>query len=306
MQLSFDLSRAQARPSRASPAPRLALAAAPQPSPAPPPLEGAAALKARIARLERDSGRAPWGAVPFGDARIDGRLPLGGLQLGHWHEIGGDGLERESPAAVTGFAAGLAARVARSGMVIWALRRDDAHAPGLQSFGLDPARVIFVRVDSDADVLSVQEDALRTRGVAAVLGELEKIDLTEGRRLQLACERFGATGFVLRRTLFGTRRNAPRVQAASAATRWRIAPAHSASDQPGLGAPRLAVRLERVRGGRPGAWILETQHETASACAFTVVAELADHTSQPEHDRPARDGPGHDPRAGQRAASGGG
>lgn len=264
-----------------------------------------AALRASIARLER--ARAAWGAAPFGDARVDACLPLGGLPFGHWHEIGGDGREAETPAAVTGFAAALAQRAARGGAIVWALRRDDLYAPGLAAFGLDADRLIVVRVDKDSEALSVQEDALRTRGIAAAIGEVETIDLIAGRRLQLACEKHGATGFVLRRKVFGTRPREGR--AAAAATRWRIAPAPSVCDEPGLGPPRWTARLERCRGGRTGAWIMEMQDADAAAPAagvIRVVAQLADHALATDHGRAEPRWARHYGDGGECAAAGGG
>lgn len=268
-------------------------------------------LKAKIAQLERGDLRADWGATPLGDAGVDSCMPYGGLQLGHWHEIGGDGLERETPAAATGFTAVLAQRTQRGGAIVWALQRDDLHAPGLQGFGIDPDRLILVRVDKDADVLSVQEDALRTRGVTAAIGEVDKIDLTAGRRLQLACEGGGATGFVLRRKLYATSLQQTPMQAA-AATRWRIGAAPSAMQEPGLGRPRWAARLDRCRGGRTGAWIMEMgimemQNASISQTSpIRVVAELADHTPETAHERAESSGPRHRGHGGQRTALGGG
>ncbi len=240
-----------------------------------------ATLKSEIARIERNSLRTDWGALPFGDARVDECMPHGGLQLGHWHEIGGDGMERETPAAATGFTAALAQRAQRGGTIVWVLRRDDLHAPGLQAFGIDPDRLVFVRVDKDEDVLSVQEDALRARGVTCAIGEVDRIDLTAGRRLQLVCEKSGATGFVLRRKLYGTPLKQTRTQAAAAATRWRIAAATSETQEPGLGPPRWTARLERCRGGRAGAWIMEMQN--AAPSPIRVVAELAYHALAADH-----------------------
>jgi protein ImuA len=276
----------------------------PEPSPPEPPSnDNADTLKDKIARLERGEMRTDWGALPFGDARVDACMPHGGLQLGHWHEIGGDGMERETPAAATGFTATLAQRAQRGGTIVWVLRRDDLHAPGLQAFGIAPDRLILVRVDKDADVLSVQEDALRTRGVTAVVGEVDRVDLTAGRRLQLVCEKSGAAGFVLRRKLYGTPLQQARTQAAAAATRWRIAATPSETQEPGLGPPRWAARLERCRGGRTGAWIMEMQN--AAPSSIRVVAELADHPLAADHGREPRR-PRHGDRRGQRAALGGG
>ncbi len=280
-----------------------------QPEAAPPDLpsnDNADTLTAKIARLERGEMRTDWGALPFGDVRVDACLPHGGLQLGHWHEIGGDGIERETPAAATGFTAALAQRAQRGGAIVWVLRRDDLHAPGLQTFGIDPDRLILVRVDKDADVLSVQEDALRTRGVMAAVGEVDKVDLTAGRRLQLVCEKSGATGFVVRRKLYGTPLQQARMQAAAAATRWRIAAAPSETQEPGLGPPRWAAQLERCRGGRTGAWIMEMQNAALSPSPIRVVAELADHALAADHGRAEPKRPRHSDSRGQRAALGGG
>jgi protein ImuA len=263
------------------------------------------ALRQEITRLERSAQRADWGVVPFGEPSIDSCMPHGGLQLGHWHEIGGLGLARESPAAVTGFVAALASATQRGGTIIWTLRRDDLYAPGLQAFGVAPDRLILVRVDKDEDVLSVQEDALRTRGVTAAIGEVDKIDLTAGRRLQLVCEKSGATGFVLRRKLFGTPLQQPPLQAPAAATRWRIAAASSQTQTPGLGSPRWTARLDRCRGGRTGAWIMEMQNASEAApSTIRVVAELADHTSATEHAHAVRTRARHHDYGGQRTASG--
>lgn len=240
-------------------------------------------LKARIARLERSDPLADWGVAPFGDLRVDACLPGGGLARGRWHEIQGDGLEGETPAAVTGFAAALAHANGRAGAILWALQRDDLHAPGLQEFGLDPGRVIFVRCANDAEVLSVCEEALRTRGIAAAVGEAGSLTLVAGKRMQLACERGGATAFTIRRNLYGGSKKArSHPEATAAMTRWRVTPVRSETHEPGLGPPRWHVALERVRGGRTGEWILEMQNAASAykAGAFRVAAELADHANE--------------------------
>jgi protein ImuA len=189
----------------------------------------------------------------------------GGLPLGRWHEIGGAGLETETGAAPAAFTALMAAPLARQGWMVWVLRRDDLWAPGLEGLGLPPERLIQVCARDEAEALGVMEDALATPGIAAVVGEVEAVDLTAGRRLQLACEKAGATGFVIRRRPFGgqsqpkgARREAP---GSAAATRWRVAsaPSEPPAGELGLGAPRFAAALERCRGGRPGAWLFEAK-----------------------------------------------
>jgi protein ImuA len=215
-----------------------------------------ASLRAEVAALEA-GGRADAGRLAFGAPAVDAALG-GGLPLGRWHEIAGVGLEVETGAAPAAFTALMAAPLARRGWVVWVLRRDDLWAPGLEGLGFPPERLIQVCARDEAEALGVMEDALATDGVAAVVGEAEAVDLTAGRRLQLACEKRAATGFVIRRRPFGGQPQ--RAAAGSAATtRWRIAPAPSepAPGEFGLGPPRFAAALERCRGGRSGAWLFE-------------------------------------------------
>lgn len=235
------------------------------------------ALRAEIAALE-GAGRATDEVVAFADPRIDGLLPGGGLALGAWHEFAGEGLELETAAAGAAFVARLAVPLAARGELVWVLRRDDLHAPGLAELGLPAERLIQVCARDEAEVLGVMEDALRTRGVAAVFGEAEEVDLVAGRRLQLACEQGRGTGFLLRRRPFG---GTARKTAASsaAATRWTIGPAPSepvGPDALGLGPRRWRVSLERCRGGRTGAWIVEAREDEDAPHPFRLVAELGD------------------------------
>ncbi len=226
------------------------------------------ALRARVAALEgfRTTGRT----LPFSDPRIDACFPSGGLPLGRWHELTGRGLEQETAAAPAAWGARLSSRLSGQGETVWILQRPDLHPPGLAALGLRP---IFVRVRDDEEALGAMEDALRTRGVAAVWGEVEAVSLTAGRRLQLACETAGATGFVLRRRLWGRRGKAE--TGSASATRWRVSAAPSdPGEEPGLGPPRWRVELERCQGGRPGAWLMEASDE---ADRIRVVSELADH-----------------------------
>ena len=252
-----------------------------------------AALRAEIAALEA-GGRAESGSLPFGHPAIDGKLPGGGLPLGRWHEVCGAGLEVETGAAPAAFAALLARPLTAAGEAVWVFSRDDLFAPGLTGLGFPAERLIQVCARDEAEALAVMEDALSTVGVSAVIGEVEDVDLTAGRRLQLACERRGGTGFVIRRRPFG---GAARRAGAggAAATRWRVAPAPSEppAGEFGLGAPRFRVELERCRGGRTGAFLFEAGAAYSREALdvphpLRLVAELGDRQLAPaESDRRA-------------------
>jgi protein ImuA len=236
-----------------------------------------AAVRAEIAALERP-GSARAAVLPFGDARLDGCLPGGGLGLGRWHEFAAEGLEQETAAAPAAFVARLAAPLAARGEMVWVLRRDDLHAPGLAGLGFPAERLIQVCARDEAEALAVLEDALRTPGVAAAVGEVEAVGLTAGRRLQLACESGSAVGLILRRRPFGAGRKGQGGAGSAAATRWTIAaaPSQPAEGEPGLGPPRWRASLDRCRGGRTGSWLLEAWEDQDATHPFRLVADLAD------------------------------
>lgn len=235
-------------------------------------------LRARIRRIEGAGGEGGR-TLAFGIDSVDGHLPDGGLPLGCLHAMAA-----EDPGAGTGFAAALLARLATPKMpALWILRGRDLYAPGLAAYGLTPDRLVAVRAVRAVDALWAMEEALRCSTLSAVLGELEGLDLTASRRLQLAAESSGVTGFLLDasagalgghdrrmvgRRMVGRRMAGERAEGLSAAvTRWRLdavpsldeegdAAPRPAGGPPGLGMPRWSVMLERCRGGRPGSWTL--------------------------------------------------
>src|SRR5277367_4534847 len=144
-----------------------------------------AAVRAKVAALE--AGGAPAHAVlSFGDTRLDHVFPAAGLPLGCWHEVAGEGLEIETAAAPGAFVAALARPLAARGVVVWVMRRGDLYAPGLAGMGFPADRLIQVQARDEAQVLAALEDALGSAGVATAIGEVGSVDLTAGRRLQLA------------------------------------------------------------------------------------------------------------------------
>jgi protein ImuA len=240
-----------------------------------------AALQDRIRRIERPNARVH-GVLPFRVDSIDRALPGGGLALGALHEIQGAGGDEEAGAAAAGFAANIVGRIG-TGFVLWVLKRGDLYGPGLAAHGLDPARIIRVTASRDDDILWVLEEGLREPGIAAVVGEVGRLPVVAGRRLQLAAERSGVTALLLRRWRTGAEAAAERDRPSAALTRWRVAAIPSVpGDEPGIGIPRWRVELLRCRGAEPAAWTVPTDLGGADATNLVPVsAELADRSAAP-------------------------
>ena len=242
------------------------------------------ALRDRIRLLEQP---ARHGVLPFGAAAIDAALPGGGLALGALHEIVGAGGDEEDGATAAGFAAGILARL---GPVLWCLKRPDLYGPGLAAHGLDPSRLVLVAARCDEDILWAVEEGLRTgasAGLAAVVGEIGRLPMAAGRRLQLAAEHSGVTSLLLRRWRNAAEAAAERGRPTAAVTRWRINALASAdiAGIPGIGRPRWRVELMRVRGGVPASWEVEVADATGHV---RVSAELADRPAAPGTEKPRR------------------
>jgi protein ImuA len=166
--------------------------------------------------------------------------------------------------------------------VIWvqqdyaALEAGVLNGEGCALFGLDPSRLVLVRTASVRDTLFAMEEALKTRAVAAVAGELAEdgkaADLTATRRLSLAAQKGGGLGLFLR--------HRPSPSPSAAVTRWRIAAAAGPRDGfGGLGRTAFAVSLTKNRRGSCGDWVVQwDRHERRFAEALSVgVAETLVH-----------------------------
>ncbi|WPZ34837.1 hypothetical protein T8K17_01565 [Thalassobaculum sp. OXR-137] len=218
------------------------------------------ALMAEIRRLERayDTG-LPARTAALGCDALAAHLPEGGLALGRVHELVGEARSEVRDAAVFGFACALLARLG-DGPVLWCARHANVlggapSARGLASLGLDPARVIFVDAAEEADRLWAMEEGLSVPGLAAVVAELDPArrgEVTASRRLQLAAEKSGVTGLILRPRLVTRHGEGDRVPLA-VETRWQVTAAPSPYG-PHDTRPVWDVTLERARRGRPGRW----------------------------------------------------
>jgi protein ImuA len=208
---------------------------------------------------------------PFGIAEVDAHLPQRGLVAGSLHEVLPDS-EADFPAAL-GFATALLARIPSRGPILFVAspkglgNHGRSHGHGLNSFGIDPARLILVETENEVQALWALEEALRSGAPSAVVGAVDPGPLLKAtRRLHLAAETSGLPVFLLR---------PPRTVGTSAgATRWRIGSAEAVLDRFGLLKRwRWHVTLERCRNGRQGEWLMEWDH---AAYRFGLAAALAD------------------------------
>src|SRR5688572_972274 len=135
---------------------------------------------------------------------------------------------------------------------IWISSSHLIFPPALVSFGIEPSRIIFIRLRNQKEILWTVEEALKCEGLTAVVGEIAAIDLTVSRRLQLASEQSRVTGFLLRH-------RPKQLTTTACVCRWQIHPVQSESidGTPGVGFPRWQVELLKARNGKPGQWQLE-------------------------------------------------
>ena len=200
----------------------------------------------------------------------------GGLGLGELHELAP--LAPFHSGASLGFVLALATLVPRNGPVIWvqqdfaALETGALYGLGCDLFGLESSRLLVVRTATPRDTLWGIEEALKTRGIATVIGELaqegQAAYLTATRRLSLAAQQGGGLGLLLRQVAFS--------QPSAAATRWVVAATPGAADGwGGLGRTALRLSLTKNRRGPCGSWVLQWDHHAKRFLPVLPVAVAA-------------------------------
>ncbi|MDQ0107402.1 protein ImuA [Chitinophaga terrae (ex Kim and Jung 2007)] len=155
--------------------------------------------------------------------------------------------------ACSGFISAIAGMLMKnSGPGIWISTEQRIYPPALMLFGIIPERIIFVQVPRPVDVCWAMEEALKTEGLAVVIGELQELGFETSRRLQLAVEKSKVTGFVLRHL-------PRRMNPTAALSRIRVSPVRSAMEEgmPGVGDPRWQVEVLKIRNGKPGKYLME-------------------------------------------------
>ena len=184
-------------------------------------------------------------------AAIKNAFPNAAFPLGAVHELMAD--SAEDTAATFGFIAPILASIMKKGgSSIWINGSPSVFPPALKSFGIRPDNIIFIYLKKEKKNLRAMEEALKCKGLSAVIGEVQDLSFTASRRLQLAIEQSKVTGFIVRR-------NSRNVNTTACLARWKITslPGELPADMPGVGFPRWNVELLKVRNGSRGSWQIE-------------------------------------------------
>lgn len=186
---------------------------------------------------------------PFSEAFPNQTFPVGAL-----HEF--SSYEAVSAASTGGFIASITGKLIKNnGICVWVSREKKLFPAGLKQFGLSPDRIIFITTSNQKEMLWIIEEALKCESLTAVIGEIKQLTFTESRKLQLAVERSGVTGFIHRFMPSGE-------NAVACTARWKITPLQSKIDHdlPGVGHPYWDIQLLKVKNGKPDSWQIGWQH----------------------------------------------
>ena len=152
-------------------------------------------LAEQLRQFEATRWAAADGVISTGSPALDRLLPEGGFRRGSL-------VEWLSPGPGSGAAtlALLAAQqaLAAGGALVVVDRLRLFYPPAAARLGIALAKMIVVRPLNEADHAWALDQALRSRGVAAVWSSIDRADNRTLRRWQLAAETSGVVGFLLR------------------------------------------------------------------------------------------------------------
>lgn len=111
-----------------------------------------------------------------------------------------------------------------------------------------------MHLEREKDRLWTLEEALKCESLGSVIAEINELNFTESRRLQLAVEKSRVTAFIIRYR--------PKNMTTSCVTRWNVRPLPTQKTKlPGIGFPGWRVELLKVRNGKTGNWQMEWKKE---------------------------------------------
>jgi protein ImuA len=229
-----------------------------------------ATLARQVQRLE-GSRRPVCEPPPTGCATLDDLLPDRGFRPGtlvEWLADPGAGA-----VGLSLLAAQSACSAGKALVVIDAARQ--FYPPAAANLHIDLARMILVRPRNQKDQLWTMHQALACRGVGAVLCWPKKLDDRAFRRLQLAAERGGSLGLLIRPV---NARGQPTWSDIQLLV--RALPLQKDSHfSPHVTTRRIQIELLRAPGGRTGHSVeleFDDEHGTLQASRFMpLVAALA-------------------------------
>lgn len=181
---------------------------------------------------------------------LDVCLPGHGLAQDGLHEI--EPLKPTDMPSLTGFTFALLSRLQSTKPIIWCVTQSQIgeygqpYAFGFSRYGISPSQIIFVRVAKDRDLPFALEEAIKTDGIAAVIGEGARPCFTGSRRISLLCKTHKTPCLLMMPTYDDGNGSA-------ALTRFQITPLPGMEDPRdpyGPGLPHWRVALPRVRGGQ--------------------------------------------------------
>jgi protein ImuA len=251
----------------------------------------------KLHALESGAARAgPWAAAASdakvfrtGLAALDALPPGGALARGAVHEL----LTGPADATPMFLAAWLARRAwvgddssaKESRAVVWCDPRHELYPPAVAALGIPLERLLLLHPVSEAEHVWAVAECLRCRGVAAVVAALPpryRLTRVEARRLQLAAERGGGVGLLLRTMGKSSDEHA-------AVTRWLVQPARGERN-----VQRWRIQLIFGHGGQVGQSVILEHHRDpqsvfprVEAHPLRPSAELADRPAVPPASRAA-------------------
>ncbi|MFC3560288.1 ImuA family protein [Pedobacter jamesrossensis] len=208
-------------------------------------------LQQQILKIQGFKSGSQGQTIDFGLGGMTASFPNHIFPTAAIHEFLGTNLE--DAAATGGFISALLAPLMRNGgPCLWISTSGKIFPPSLTPFGISPDRIIFIDLQKEKDVLWATEEALKCESLAAVITEIDEISFAQSRRLQLVIEKSRVTSFIIRK-------HAEKLSSTTAVARWKISslPSEPVEGMPGLGFPRWAVELLKVKNGLTGRWTME-------------------------------------------------
>lgn len=194
---------------------------------------------------------------------IDGLFSQSGLQAGAVHEV-----LSSARLPATLWPVVLARAAATDRWVVWSDPARRFYPPAAAALGLPLDRLLVLQPKNASDEIWAVAECLRCTGVGACVAALGRLSRVQVRRLQLAAEKGGGIGILLR--------PAEAIHwPYAAATRWKVRPAPGERTL-----QRCHIELIHGHGGRVGQGVLlEVCRETHHVRATSAMAHRQDTTT---------------------------